>query len=1479
MGLDQAAAELKHPGAAALADADGFEIVDRDILCHVDHQGAYTDLGSPEEKSLIDELRRGSWRDVVARRYARKLPWLYNIITDPSRSKMLDVMTVPPGGRFLDVGSGWGQVTIPLARIGETFAIDQTVNRLRILREIARQEQVQPRMICGNIHTLPLRNHFFDVIIVNGMLEYTNLGREEGDRAAHLSVLRKLGDALADDGSLYIGIENATGLKYILGAPDDHTGKRAFTYRTDRDDGAAARTWALDQYLKLFADAGLETEGAFGCFPDYKLIRHIVPLEQVDAFLLRHGLPAPEHSGADGAPLDLHAELRSLYQNFARMGIARYFVPSFGFVLKRAGRVVGGRGVRSESLSEVAAELLMEAGLLGEHSVSDIRLRSVGGAFARQAETSTARFSVILDDRAVASMKRVPLSSAFDPDAIVSAYECYQRASTFRPVRLLASRRHARHLYLLEEHVEGTRSLDELVAEGILTADEATDRLVTIANDVYDLGAPSGDDEIRADLRLVEEAFRALFGENHIGEIVCKAFCEMVRSRADALRTVISTRDYIGRNIARTEDGHWLLFDYDLARRTSLFALTLARNFIHSPHCTQRIFRAEPFRGLDPALTNVAAVAVEYVLQKEFAPPTDRRDVLRQYREHVLAALAPDAMEDVRAHQVQLEHDLAAAREYQGSLEREIDRARSYQKGLEDNIRTLEAVIRKRTVATVDIMVVSYNSARWLDGFVGGLRKLDYPPECLRVVFVDNGSRDDSVARMVAAASELPMRVEVVTTGRNLGFTGGYEQAFRHGEADYYFVVNLDTVIEPDAIRLLVDRMEADATIGIAEARQAPREHPKYYDPITGETSWCSGACMMVRPTALRQIGGGFMPSFFMYAEDVDLSWRMWLRGWKCIYVPEAVVQHFTEDLDPKKTPKLQHYYSMRNGALMRAMYGSQKDLALHYLAMLRVGTISRNPLWHKWGTLKAALASMRHLPAAIRGRDDRARLGTHRWVYFNGWTYGHHGQDLSLKEMSPLKPAADLHAEFPRARKRLKVHLPVDSHIVAHAGASVAGAVRPAILAFNTAEISFDLPVPADARLSGAVAAPEEAWNDKAVGLFSVDQNGRTVWQQRVELARREHRRWIPFEAPLEAPPGDRRSTITLRFVGETDLAWGLWGGLHLGTPAEENADADALDMDRLPRPAVSIVIPTHNRADRFERVIQRIMAQDIPTDCYEVIVVDSRSSDHTPQLLADLARRYENLTTLRCEKPGAAAARNMGLDKAGAPLVFLIDDDILVGRDFLRRTLSAAKRRPGRVLLGHIEAPWTDSVDPFERYLLQAQDVNIYNFPDNDDVPANYFYTACVAIPREVLGSTRFDEGFSVYGVEDIEFGFRLLGEDRRMVYLPDLKVLHDYYPKYDAYRRKKRRAGYSLGYFLQQHPEHAHRFVFERKLVKYRRALSLLRWIGLPVARLLYGIESIRYAPRPLGKWLYRWLYIDLRLTMYDGLLRFRSGRPVE
>lgn len=1468
--------QLMNSDMPALSVLDGIELVDGNIQCHVEHQGKYTDIGSKEEADLLHELQRQPWRDVVKQHFAEKQNWLYRIITEPSRTKMLDRLALPEGGRFLDVGSGWGQLTIPLARRGSVYALDQTISRLRILREIAHQEGVQPHFLCGDIRTLPLRAGFFDLIVFNGSLEYTNIGGHGTDFESHLHVLRRVQSALAPGGRVYIGIENAVGLKYVLGAPDDHTAQKGFTYRLDREDGTAARTWSLDQYLRLFQQAGLAVETAYACFPDYKLIAHMVPLEQVNDFILTHGLPASEHSGVNGAALGLDPELRALYGNLARMGIAQNFVPSFGFVLisKEAGSLPAG-DIESRS-RDIAVSLLRGAGLLEEPQEIKIRLHRVAANSTPRPEHQSVRFNIHLDDLPIASLKYIPLSPLTDADAILAVYREYQAARTFRPVRLIGSQREGGHLWLLEEFVSDAVSLDDLVANGELTADEATDRIVRVVDDVFEFSPAADQTVLDRELAECEAAFRSLFDQPTLGSALFTAFRDGVLAQRDRFRTVLSTRDYIGRNLVRTAGNEWVLLDYDLARRSVLFCLDVARNFIQMPLCTNRLLTAKVFAGLDAAVVRATAVAMEFSLQRQINPSHRLEAIRSQYRLYFLREWAPAEIDALQVMQSGFDQEMRAARAYQERLESEVEKAREYQKGLEQRLRVAQTPEDKR-LKRVDIMVVSYNSSRWIDGFVASLHRLDYPVDRLRLVFIDNGSKDDSLDKIKAAAATLPMRLDFVGTGRNLGFTGGYETAFRHGEGDYYFVVNLDTVIAPDAINKLVQALENDPLVGIAEARQSPREHPKYYDAITGETSWCSGACMMIRPTALRRVGGGFEKSFFMYCEDVDLSWRMWLHGWKCVYVPEAVVEHFTEDLDPKKTPKTQHYFTMRNGALLRVMYGSPWESLLHYAAMLRLAILSRNPFWHKWLTLKAMFASLLWLPSAIRGRTERGKLGRHPWVFFNGWLFGKHARDLAVKPPDARTCVADLAEIFPFARKELGRGLPVEAHLHINPCVWVSGIAHRSIVAFDSAVVRYRLAIPAHATLTGQVGAPQDTWSAEGRGRFEIHRDGQVLWQEEVDLSKVSARRWLPFEIDLEPTPEGETTELALFFHEVKSLGWGLWGNLKISVP-EQDDGSDEIALRSAARPAISIVIPTHNRADQLPRVVQRLMSQDVSPDLYEVIIVDSNSADSTPQALRRLTERYSNLTALRCDRSSVAATRNMGLNVARAELIMLLDDDILVGRDLLRRVFRWSRKYPGRVLLGKIIAPWEDSVSPFERFLVEAQDVNNYVFPDSENVPSNHFYTACVAIPRSVLGATRFDEGFQGAGVEDIEFGFRLLTKDSRMVFMPDVQVQHEYYPTYLPYRRKKCRHGYWLGYFLSQHPECADRFHFEPEIVRHHRLVAALSWLTAPWAAILYFVERIRYATRPLSRGLYRWMYRDLRLKLYRGVLAFKSGKKI-
>jgi GT2 family glycosyltransferase len=178
----------------------------------------------------------------------------------------------------------------------------------------------------------------------------------------------------------------------------------------------------------------------------------------------------------------------------------------------------------------------------------------------------------------------------------------------------------------------------------------------------------------------------------------------------------------------------------------------------------------------------------------------------------------------------------------------------------------------------------------------------------LDVVLVDNGCTTDAVERARALDC-----VTVVTPGRNTGFAGGCNLGALHAKGDYLAFINGDAVVQTEAIARLVAALTDDVGLSSASLRL-------YDDPMTMNSagnpvhfsglSWAgglgepasrhteprdipsaSGAATAVRADRFAALGGFYEP-MFAYAEDTELSLRCWQRGWRVVYVPDAVVLH-----------------------------------------------------------------------------------------------------------------------------------------------------------------------------------------------------------------------------------------------------------------------------------------------------------------------------------------------------------------------------------------------------------------------------------------------------------------------------------------------------------------------------------------------------------------------------------------------------------
>lgn len=215
----------------------------------------------------------------------------------------------------------------------------------------------------------------------------------------------------------------------------------------------------------------------------------------------------------------------------------------------------------------------------------------------------------------------------------------------------------------------------------------------------------------------------------------------------------------------------------------------------------------------------------------------------------------------------------------------------------------------------IAVIVVTYNSSRFIDGCFGSLAAMDRDDLDVAVVALDNGSTDDTVERLKA----YPW-VSTVVSRKNLGFAGGNNLVMRHameGGADYVYLLNHDTEVSPSFLVEAVEAAEADRKIGAVQSLlllhpdkerinstgnaihflgfgyclDYRRAHEDWKPESGKEIAYPSGAGVLFRAEALRQVGL-LDEELFLYHEDLDLGWRLRLMGWKNVLAPTSVVYH-----------------------------------------------------------------------------------------------------------------------------------------------------------------------------------------------------------------------------------------------------------------------------------------------------------------------------------------------------------------------------------------------------------------------------------------------------------------------------------------------------------------------------------------------------------------------------------------------------------
>lgn len=260
----------------------------------------------------------------------------------------------------------------------------------------------------------------------------------------------------------------------------------------------------------------------------------------------------------------------------------------------------------------------------------------------------------------------------------------------------------------------------------------------------------------------------------------------------------------------------------------------------------------------------------------------------------------------------------------------------------------------------IAIITVNYNGREDTEDLLGSLDRLDTKGFEVKTIVVDNGSADDSLSKI---SKNFP-KIDLIQTGLNLGFTGGYNKGIEHAldwGSDYFLIINNDTLVNsPDLIKRLVDTAEGDPRIGLVVpkiyfSKGFEFHKDRYKSEDLGKVIWyaggsfdwdnvasihrgidevdngqynkaqevdfVTGCCILIKKEVIKKVGS-FDNRLFAYFEDNDFSQRVINAGFKEVYDGSVSIYHKVSQTAGVGST-FSDYFSTRNRLIFGMRYAS----------------------------------------------------------------------------------------------------------------------------------------------------------------------------------------------------------------------------------------------------------------------------------------------------------------------------------------------------------------------------------------------------------------------------------------------------------------------------------------------------------------------------------------------------------------------------
>jgi GT2 family glycosyltransferase len=273
------------------------------------------------------------------------------------------------------------------------------------------------------------------------------------------------------------------------------------------------------------------------------------------------------------------------------------------------------------------------------------------------------------------------------------------------------------------------------------------------------------------------------------------------------------------------------------------------------------------------------------------------------------------------------------------------------------------------------IVILNWNGAKMLRQYLPSV--LEYSKDEAVVYVADNASTDESITLLKEQFPE----VKLILLEKNWGFAEGYNKALQQVDAEYYLLLNSDIEVTEGWLTPMLAFMDAHAEVAACQPKLlsiyqrdsfeyagacggyldrygypfcrgrifdvVEKDQGQYDEPA--KIHWATGAALLVRARIYKEVGG-LDGRFFAHQEEIEMCWRMRIRGYQLYCLPESKVYHVGGGTLPKSNP-MKTYLNFRNNLTMLYKCLPEKDLKpvmrlrwfLDYLAAFQTLILNRN--------------------------------------------------------------------------------------------------------------------------------------------------------------------------------------------------------------------------------------------------------------------------------------------------------------------------------------------------------------------------------------------------------------------------------------------------------------------------------------------------------------------------------------------------------